>query len=116
MSARCDPVRATRGHEATPSDDHPRARVPRRRLSHEGRKMKRVTRSEILDYVTYEEKRAELRKRAMAEKDARRVDSGGVLTFLFENAVTIRYQIHEMMRTERIVKEAEIQHEIDTYN
>jgi len=39
-----------------------------------------------------------------------------VLTFLFENADTIRYQIQEMMRAERIVKEADILHELETYN
>jgi len=41
---------------------------------------------------------------------------GDYLTFLFENRETIRYQIQEMMRAERIVKEAEIRHEIETYN
>jgi len=39
-----------------------------------------------------------------------------VLTFLFENDETIRYQVLEMVRSERLVKEADIQHEIDTYN
>jgi hypothetical protein len=46
----------------------------------------------------------------------RRVVVSDVLTFLFENRETIRYQVQEMMRTERIVKEKEIQHELDTYN
>ena len=39
-----------------------------------------------------------------------------VLTFLFENADTIRYQVQEMMRAERIVKEDAIRHELSTYN
>jgi hypothetical protein len=77
--------------------------------------MRRVMRSEIVDYVTYGERREEFRKQVLAEKDARRVHVE-VLTFLFENTTTIRYQIQEMMRVERIVKEADIQHEIDTYN
>ena len=41
---------------------------------------------------------------------------GEYLTLLFENNLTVRYQIREMMRSERIVKESYIQREIDTYN
>mgnify|MGYP000219825156 CR=1 FL=1 len=79
--------------------------------------MKPVDRSEILDYVTYDERRAELRPRAMAAKATRRVVlAGGTLTFLFENRDTVRYQVQEMMRTERIVKEADVLHELHTYN
>ncbi len=51
-----------------------------------------------------------------AEKAPRRVHIGEYLTLLFENHLTVRYQIQEMIRAERIVKEADIQHEIDTYN
>ena len=40
----------------------------------------------------------------------------GDLTFLFENDETVRYQILEMVRVEQIVKESDIQHELDTYN
>jgi hypothetical protein len=78
--------------------------------------MKEIQRGEILDYQTYNEHRDELRRQAMALKDARRVHLGEYLTFLFENHDTIRYQIHEMMRAEQIVKEADIRHEIETYN
>jgi hypothetical protein len=78
--------------------------------------MKPVQRDEIVDYQTYGDLRPEFRKEAMAAKDARRVHIGDHLTLLFENRTTIRYQIQEMMRAEKIVKEKEIQHEIDTYN
>ncbi|MCU0238020.1 MAG: DUF3501 family protein [Pyrinomonadaceae bacterium] len=78
--------------------------------------MKKVERSDILDYVTYEEQRAEIRANAMKAKDLRRIHVGENLTFLFENTDTVRYQILEMVRTERIVKEADILHEIKTYN
>ena len=78
--------------------------------------MKRVTRQEILDYVTYEEEREKLRKKIMKIKEVRRIELAGVLSFLFENTETVRYQIQEMIRVERIVKEAEIMHEIKTYN
>ena len=78
--------------------------------------MKRVTRQEILDYVTYEEQRDKIRKKIMKIKELRRINMGGVLSFLFENTDTVRYQIQEMIRVERIVKETDILHEIKTYN
>jgi len=78
--------------------------------------MKRVRRKEILDYVTYEDQRIKIREKIMKIKELRRINVGGILSFLFENIDTVRYQIHEMIRVERIVKEAEIQHEIKTYN
>ncbi|MDH5656046.1 MAG: DUF3501 family protein [Spirochaetia bacterium] len=78
--------------------------------------MIKVQRSEILDYVTYMEKRNEIRSAAIAEKDKRRIHLGEHLTFLFENTDTIRYQILEMVRVEKMVKEEHIQHEIETYN
>ena len=78
--------------------------------------MKKVERTEILDYVTYEEQRDKIRSSAMRAKDARRIHLGADLTFLFENTETIRYQVLEMVRAEQLVKEADIQHELDTYN
>jgi hypothetical protein len=78
--------------------------------------MKPVDRSEILDYVTYDEQRDALRPAIMAAKGLRRVNVGPYLTFLFENRDTVRYQVHEMLRTEKIVKESDIAHELATYN
>jgi hypothetical protein len=78
--------------------------------------MKTVERSEILDYVTYEEQRPAIRAAAMRAKDARRVHVGHHLTFLFESHETIRYQVLEMTRAERMVKEGDIRHELETYN
>ena len=78
--------------------------------------MKRVTREEVLDYVTYAEQRDEIREKVLKIKETLRIHLGDNLTFLFENHDTIQYQIQEMMRIEQIVKEADIQHEIDTYN
>ena len=78
--------------------------------------MKPVERSEILDWVTYEERRAELRPLAIETKSARRIQVGDAFAFLFENRDTVRYQVQEMMRIERIVREPDIRHEIATYN
>lgn len=78
--------------------------------------MKTVARSEIVDWQTYEENRESFQREVFAAKARRRIHVGDCLTFLFENALTIRYQIQEMMRAERIVKESDILHEIKTYN
>ena len=78
--------------------------------------MKRVLRSELLDFATFEDQRAALMPRVLAEKAARRVHVGENLTFLFENANTLRWQIQEMMRAERMVREKDIEHELATYN
>ena len=78
--------------------------------------MKRVERSEILDYVTYGEQREAIRGSALRAKSVRRVLVGESFTFLFENRETVLYQVQEMMRIERIIKENDIQHELDTYN
>jgi len=77
---------------------------------------KTVERGEVVDYVTYEERRGALREAVMKAKARRRVHVGPHLTFLFENHETVHYQVQEMTRAERMVKEADIVHEIETYN
>ena len=78
--------------------------------------MKRVQREDILDFMTYEDTRDGVRKATISIKKDRRIHLGDHLTFLFENTETIKYQIQEMVRTERIVRESDILHEIKTYN
>jgi hypothetical protein len=78
--------------------------------------MRKVQRSEIVDYQTYNDRREAVRQAVMEIKRPRRIHLGPYLTFLFENAATMHYQIQEMMRVERIVREADVQQEIDTYN
>ncbi|MGB5194955.1 MAG: DUF3501 family protein, partial [Polyangiales bacterium] len=72
--------------------------------------MKPVERAEILDYVTYGEQRESIRAAALRAKSVRRILVGEHFTFLFENHETVRYQVQEMMRVEKIVKEDDIQH------
>jgi hypothetical protein len=78
--------------------------------------MKSVERQEIVDYVTYEETRDAFRARVLEAKASRRVHVGEYLTLLFENHLTVQYQVQEMMRAEKIVREKDIRHELDTYN
>lgn len=78
--------------------------------------MRKVRREQLMDLAAYAASRDEIRPRILEAKRKRRVHVGGVLTFLFENASTIRYQIQEMLRAERIEDEAAVRHELDTYN
>jgi Protein of unknown function (DUF3501) len=77
--------------------------------------MRRVRRDEIMDFPLYERSRAEIRAAILEAKQVRRVHVGP-LTFLFENAATIRYQVQEMVRAERMTREEDVRHELDTYN
>jgi hypothetical protein len=76
-----------------------------------------VRREELVDWQTWAEERrpAEI-DGILAVKAARRVHVGDTLTLLFENRDTIRYQVQEMLRVERIVKESDVRHELETYN
>jgi hypothetical protein len=78
--------------------------------------MKPVDRGEILGLSEYETIRAPFRSRVIEEKKRRRVAVGGRVTAVFENHDTVLLQIQEMLRTERITREASILHEIETYN
>ncbi len=77
--------------------------------------MKHVRREELLPLQAYEASREEIRKAILEAKRRRRV-TAGVLTFLFENTATMRYQVQEMVRAEHMTREPDIQHELDTYN
>ena len=78
--------------------------------------MKPITFEETLSLTDYERVRDRLRPLFIHEKERRRLHVGSHLTFLFENAQTAWYQIHEMIRTEKMTQRDAIQHEIDTYN
>jgi len=78
--------------------------------------MRAVQRSQILEGAHYERTRSFSRSSVMEIKRRRRIHVGPCLTFLFENTTTIWYQIQEMLRAERIERESEILHELETYN
>jgi hypothetical protein len=78
--------------------------------------MRPVRRDEIMDLASYERSRDEIRAAVIEAKRRRRVHVASVLTFLFENTATMRYQVQEMVRAEKMTGEAEILHELETYN
>ncbi|MGH7815140.1 MAG: DUF3501 family protein [Candidatus Binataceae bacterium] len=78
--------------------------------------MKPILFEETLSLADYERVRARLRPLFIHEKDRRRLGVGAHLTLLFENAQTVWYQVHEMIRSERMTAREAIQQELDTYN
>lgn len=78
--------------------------------------MQKVTRDEILGLGPYEQVRERFRARLIDLKKRRRVHVGPTVTITFENRDTVLYQIQEMVRTERMTADRDIQHEVDTYN
>ena len=78
--------------------------------------MKPIELTDLLNIADYEKARPEIRRHVIEEKRHRRISVGPLMTFVFENRMTVLFQIQEMMRTERLVHDEHIQHEIDTYN
>ena len=78
--------------------------------------MPHITRDSLIPLEAYARTRTEFRARVMAHKKSRTLALGEHVTLIFEDELTIRYQIQEMLRVERIFEEAGIQDELDAYN
>ncbi len=78
--------------------------------------MKKVARGDLLDLGAYEQIRPHFRARLIEEKKRRRFQPCAELSVVFENTDTVLFQVQEMLRTERIVAESGIEHELETYN
>jgi hypothetical protein len=76
----------------------------------------KLTLTDIADVREYERERADFRAHVIALKKRRRVHVGPVVTLVFENRDTIRFQIQEMARVEKLITDEAIQGELDTYN
>jgi hypothetical protein len=76
----------------------------------------KLTVADIADLRAYERERDSFRERIIELKKRRRVGVGPVVTFVFENRDTVRFQIQEMARAERIATDEGIQTELDIYN
>jgi hypothetical protein len=78
-------------------------------------KMTQITRESLMTLEAYAKARPEFRARVMAHKKNRTVQLGANLTLVFEDELTIRYQIQEMLRIEKTFEEAGIQDELEAY-
>lgn len=78
--------------------------------------MNKLTRADLQSLERYAGERTAFRARVIAHKKARCVALGAHVSLLFEDRLTVQYQIQEMLRIERIFEAAGIQEELDAYN
>ena len=78
--------------------------------------MKKLSRADLMSLEQYADNRSRLRSEVIAHKQVRNVHVGPNMTWCFEDYTTIRYQILEMLRAERIFESDGIQGELDAYN
>ena len=78
--------------------------------------MKVLTHDDVIPYEDYERQRETFRSRIIALKQRSRISVGPLLTMVIENRDTLRFQIQEMIRVERIFDPAKVQEELDVYN
>jgi Protein of unknown function (DUF3501) len=78
--------------------------------------VRKLTVDDIVDMRAYERERDELRREIIELKRVRRVTLGPIMTLVFENTTTMRWQVQEMARAERMLRDEQIEHEVETYN
>ena len=78
--------------------------------------MRKLTVDDIVDMRAYERERSEFRARVIETKKRRRIGLGPLMTIVFENTDTMRFQVQEMARAERMLRDEQIAHEVETYN
>ena len=78
--------------------------------------MTNLKREDLMSLEEYSGKRADFRKQVLEHKKARKVALGEHATLYFENELTVRYQIQEMLRIEKVFEADGINEELDVYN
>jgi Protein of unknown function (DUF3501) len=78
--------------------------------------MQKLRESDLLSLEHYSRERDEFRARVMAHKKNRKVGVGPNTMWLFEDRLTVQYQVQEMLRTERIFEAEGIAEELAAYN
>ena len=76
----------------------------------------KIARESLLTLEAYAKERPSFRARVLDHKRARTVHLGEHITLVFEDELTMRYQIQEMLRIEKTFEEQGIQDELDAYN
>lgn len=78
--------------------------------------MHKISPESLMTLEAYDKARPEFRARAIAHKKPRTVSLGDHVTLVFEDELTIRYQVQEMLRVEKTFGEAGIREELEAYN
>jgi len=78
--------------------------------------MQKITRDSLMTLEAYARARVDFRARVITHKKHRTVHLGEHVTLIFEDELTMRYQVQEMLRVEKIFEEAGIRGELEAYN
>ena len=78
--------------------------------------MKKLVETDLLSLERYSRERPEFRARVLAHKKNRKIALGANSMWLFEDRLTVQYQVQEMLRTERIFEAEGIAEELAAYN
>ena len=78
--------------------------------------MELLKQTDLMNIIDYEKVREKYRKDIIDYKKERRLSLGPNITITFENRKTMKFQIQEMMRAERMVHDRQIKEELDIYN
>lgn len=78
--------------------------------------MKELIQTDLLPAAEYERQREQFRAKIIALKQRRRISVGPLVTLIFENRETLRFQTQEMIRVEHILDPRKVQEELDVYN
>ena len=78
--------------------------------------MKELIQTDLLSAADYEPQREQFRSQIIALKQRRRISVGPLITLVFENRETLRFQTQEMVRVEHILDPHKVQDELDVYN
>lgn len=78
--------------------------------------MKKFTREDLMSLEEYAANRAEFRAKVLEHKKPRKIALGDHATLYFEDALTIQYQIQEMLRIEKVFEAEGINEELEAYN
>lgn len=78
--------------------------------------MKQLVQADLLPAAEYERQREQFRSQIIALKQRRRISVGPLISLVFENRETLRFQTQEMIRVEQILDPSKIQDELDVYN
>ena len=97
--------------QMTTDSDQPATQTTQQGEKH----MTPIARDSLMTLEAYAKIRKDFRAQVMAHKKVRKIPLGENITLIFEDELTIRYQIQEMLHVERIFQEEEIIHELETY-
>ena len=78
--------------------------------------LRKLAETDLLSLERYSRERPEFRARVIAHKKNRQINVGGHTMWLFEDRLTVQYQVQEMLRTERIFEAEGIAEELEAYN